>query len=578
MKKLIISAVVGLALIGGVASAQAGCASISSTLSLGSRGSQVSALQQFLVSQNYPGGGSWMVTGYYGQATAAAVRIFQQQHGLSQSGIVDYATLAALQSCSGGSSGYVSGTYSYPGYPGYTAYPYGTTYPNNYSYPSNYTYGNGYPYNYSNNGIPVITSLSQNTGTAGQSVTIYGQGFDPYNNTINFGNQIVPGVASSNGTSLTFTIPYTYSYSANQTIQLSVSDYSGTSNTVTFTLNPNVWNTCGTNGYPYNYGYNNTCGTCGGYTYGYNNCQGNTSSPSITYITPQSGGVGTNVTIYGSGFTSTNNTVHFGNGIVTGLQSPDGQSLSFQVPSQLTGFGSQPVVVGTYNVSVTNSLNVSTNIVQFSVTSAYSGSAPTITSVSGPNNLTSGQQGTWTMQINTQGNTYTTVSASWGDTGNGYVNMAAPQTVYNSQTSSFTHTYFNPGTYTVIFTVSSTNGQTNSYTTTVNVSGTGGTNSGAPTISYLAPNSGHIGTMVTIYGSNFSTGNNNVIYFGSGAIQNVYSNGNSIIFTVPSYLTPYCQSGGYACPQYAQQVTPGSYNVSVMNPWGTSNTLTFIVN
>ena len=63
----------GAGLVPAVAAAQSACASISPTLSIGSRGAQVTALQNFLVSRNYPGGGNWMVTGYFGTATQAAV-------------------------------------------------------------------------------------------------------------------------------------------------------------------------------------------------------------------------------------------------------------------------------------------------------------------------------------------------------------------------------------------------------------------------------------------------------------------------------------------------------------------------
>ena len=51
-----------------------GCVILTTNLSFGSRGAEVTKLQQFLVSQNYPGGGSWMITGYFGQATTQAVR------------------------------------------------------------------------------------------------------------------------------------------------------------------------------------------------------------------------------------------------------------------------------------------------------------------------------------------------------------------------------------------------------------------------------------------------------------------------------------------------------------------------
>jgi hypothetical protein len=602
MKKLVIAGVVALSLVSGVAFAQSyyptytssptyssgSCITITGYLTTGSRGSQVLALQQFLVSQNYPGSGTWMETGYFGAATRAALIDFQQARGLSPTGVVDSATLSALQNCNGSS-------YTYPGYPAYS----GSTYPYNYSSPT-YPYNGGYNYNngYNYSGSVAITSLSQNSGTPGQTITIYGQGFQP-TNTVYFGGQAVAGVGS-NGTSISFTIPYISSYSSNQTVNLYVTNSFGTSNTLTFTLNPSGYNNCGT--YPYNYGYNtcgcsstysygnpysnncgcqttypynySNCGTCGSTynTHPYNSgCTNNTNSPTITYLNPQSGGIGTSVTIYGSGFTTNNNTIHFGNGIITGLGSPDGQSLSFQVPSQITGYGSQPVVLGNYNVSVTNSNNITSNAVPFNVTSTNGNGngAPTISSVSGPNNLSTGQQGTWTMTVYTNGNTYTSVSAYWGDTGNGYVNQAAPQVVYNSQTITFTHAYVNSGTYTLTFTVSNSSGQSNTYTSTVYVSGNG-YNNGAPTISYLAPNSGYVGSTIVIYGPNFSTSGTNTIYLNNGAIQNVSSNGNSITFTIPSYTTPYC-TPGLLCGVQPTQVTPGTYNVSVMDNLGTSN-------
>lgn len=619
MKKLIVSVVAAASLVASVAYAQSyyyptstgSCASISSTLSVGSRGSQVLALQQFLVSQSYPGGGAWMETGYFGTATRAAVVDFQQSRGLPQTGAVDAATLSALQNCNTSYTypGTTSTTYPSPFAQGYGGTQYGTTYPYTTSpyttyptYPTT-TYPYTYPYNYTT-GTPVITSLSQNTGTPGESVTIYGQNFSPSYDTVNFGGQSVASTASS-ATSLTFTIPYTStSYGTNETLEISVTDAGGTSNAISFTLNPSGCSgySCGTcTTYPYSYGYTNSscgctttypytsnlptgqagCGTCGSTysTYPYTSgCQGNTNSPTITYLNPQSGAVGMAVTVYGSGFTTNGNTVHFGSGILTGLGSADGQSVSFIVPAQLTGFGSQPVTLGTYNVSVTNANNITTNAVPFTVTSLNSignNGAPTITSVSGPTNLSVSQQGTWTFVINSNGASYTTVSASWGDTGNGYVNQAAPQVIYGSQTVTFTHAYVSDGTFTLTFTASNLNGQSNTYTSTVNVTGSLG-NGGTPTITYISPSSANIGSQVTIYGSNFSTSNNNTVYLGSGAIESLTSNGSSLTFTVPSYTTPYC-TPGLLCGVQPTQVTPGTYNVSVMDQYGTSNIVPFTV-
>jgi len=597
MKKLIVSSVVALSLVAGVASAQSyypttytstptytsaptyssgGCLSISSNLSVGSRGSQVLALQQFLVSQSYPGSGTWMETSYFGAATRAALVDFQQSHGLPQTGFVDSTTLSALNTC-GGSS------YTYPGYPA-SVYP--TTYTNPVTYPyTNYTNPTTYPYIYGS-GVPTITSLSQNTGTSGNTITIFGQGFDPSNNTVYFGGQSIPGVPSINGTSLSFTIPYLYSYSNNQTVQLYVTDSRGTSNSISFTLNPTAPIVCGGS---YSYGncgcsnsfaYTTSCSACGyNYsTYPYNTgCPTNTGTPVITYLNPQSGGVGTSVTVYGSGFTTSNNTVHFGNGIVTGLGSSDGQSLSFVVPAQITGFGSQPIVLGTYQISVTNGNGIASNSMPFTITSTVNGNgSPTISNVSGPTSLSTNTTGTWQVTINNPNSNYATVSVSWGDTGNGYVNQAAPQQISGGiQTVPFSHAYISSGTYTLTFTVGNPNGQSNTYTSSVIVSGSSN-NGGTPSINYLSPSSGYVGTQVTVSGSNLSTNGSNTINFGSGAIQNVFSNGSSVTFTVPSSVGPYCQPG-YACPQYLQQVTPGTYNVSVMNSYGTSNTIPFTV-
>ncbi len=50
----------------------------------------------------------------------------------------------------------------------------------------------------------------------------------------------------------------------------------------------------------------------------------------------------------------------------------------------------------------------------------------------------------------------------------------------------------------------------------------------------------------------------------------------TITFTVPSALAPYCVPG-YACAQYMRAVTPGTYSVTVLNSNGTSNAVTFTV-
>jgi hypothetical protein len=422
------------------------------------RGSDVSQVQRFLVSQNYAGGGSWMITGFYGRATIAAMRTYQAQTGLSVTGAADSITRNAIANATCGS---ISNPY----------------FPNN-------PYIN--PYVSLN-----LTSLSQNTGSVGTQITVYGTGFDSVNNTVNFGPIVLSGVPS-NGNSISFIVP---NYSASGNVNITVHDSLGTSNALVFTVY-NYGYTCGSN-YFYTYG---SCGCANGqypyasqnsgqvgggvypynyngYNTGYSNCVtnpiNNTQSPTIDHLSPVSGGVATPVTVYGSGFTTNGNTVHFGNAVIANLISSDGQSVSFTVPAQLNGYGSQNIGLGLYGVSVTNSLGYTSNVLPFTVTS---------------------------------------------------------------------------------------------------VLGTSGT----PTTSGVTPTSGHVATQVTIYGTNFT--GNNTVNFGSGAIANVYSaNGTSIVFTIPSYVAPVCNTG-YACPMYAQAITPGTYTMTVQNTNGTSNPISFLVN
>ena len=91
----------------------------------------------------------------------------------------------------------------------------------------------------------------------------------------------------------------------------------------------------------------------------------------------------------------------------------------------------------------------------------------------------------------------------------------------------------------------------------------------------LSPNSGAVGTQITIGGSGFT--NDNIIHFGGGAVGNVISgNGKTLSFTVPSSIGPYCKPGTM-CPMYMMEVTPRAYDVYVENESGTSNTMQFTV-
>jgi peptidoglycan hydrolase-like protein with peptidoglycan-binding domain len=586
INKIVASGVVAVSIFGAtVASAQTyyptyttgsgACVSLTSDLSYGQKGSNVTQLQNFLVAQNYPGGGSWMVTGYFGSATVAAVRNFQQAQGLPMTGSVDASTRAAISRVSCG-TGYNNQSYLYTNNTYNQGYPYNY---NNYtnSYPYNYNYNFNSNYNYNSCGTfpyytscissygttPHLTSLSVTAAPAGAPVTVFGTGFDPIANTVYVGGTTLSNISSNNTTSLTFTVPA----NATGATSVSVGNSHGTSNALTLTI--------GNYGYPYNnYPPNTPCGY--GYTY---NCLPNTGVPTVSYLSPNTGSVGTSVTVYGAGFSSTGNTVHFGNGVISNLLSTDGHSVSFTVPSTISGYGYQPIGLGSYDVSVSNNVGVLSNTMPFTITSLGSTGAATITNVSGPNSLGVSVSGNWIVTVQNPGNNYITTSVSWGDTGNGYVNMAAPQITYTSgaTTLTFTHAYFAAGTYTVTFTVSNASGQQNTSSATVYVSSSG--NTGSVTLSAISPNSGHIGTQVMLQGSGFSS-LDNTVHFGIGGTQHIPSaNGTTIYYTIPQYVSP-CDVAPYGgvCAQNIQQIMAGPVQMYVTNSNGTTQVLMFQVN
>ncbi len=336
------------------------CVNLTSDLSYGSNGAQVRLLQTFLVSRNYPGGGSWMITGNFRAATLAAVKNFQIEQNLPQTGVVDAATRAAIARVScGGSVGYNYNNYNYNTNPfTYSTLPtYNYNYNNNYNNNSNcyytypYTCNNQYNYGY---GVS-LSSLSPVSGEPGTSLTIYGTNFDYSNNTVYFGSQPVANVPSTNGSSLTVTVPGGINPGG---AGVYVTNSRGTSNTLTFNVIAS-YSACSNNMYTY--------GSYNPYTTTY--CPPNVNTPYINYLNPTSGAVGSAVTVYGSGFSPTGNTVHFGGGVITGVNSSDGRTLTFVVPSQLVGPSATFVTVGTYNVSVSNFSGYTSNSVSFSVTS-----------------------------------------------------------------------------------------------------------------------------------------------------------------------------------------------------------------
>jgi|GEM_PF-1436537 len=108
----------------------------------------------------------------------------------------------------------------------------------------------------------------------------------------------------------------------------------------------------------------------------------------------------------------------------------------------------------------------------------------------------------------------------------------------------------------------------------------------------LSPMVGQAGTSVTISGSGFTNSNTilmdgsvvatNVALNPTPAIacsvydQNCIGNRQSITFSIPPYIQPYCAPGMY-CAAMVRQVSPGPYSITVQNSNGTSNAVTFQV-
>lgn len=488
-------------------------------------GGQVSVLQTTLISRGYLVQGT--VSGYFGTATTQAVKKFQKSSGIPVNGVVGQATRAALNAnrCS-------------PNPP--------------------------YPQQVS------LTSITPQAGAAGTSITLYGSGFEDYN-TVYIGT--VPVYSSGTGNLLTVVVPQDIRAG---TYQVYVKNTRGTSNSLLYTVT-------GSQNCYFGYGYPG-CYPCGN-DLSQNCCQSYNSyycypgAVSIVSLAPSAGAVGSTVTVYGSGFSPTGNTVRFGNGLIANVSSQDGRSLTFVVPSQLSGYGSPYVTEGAYQLSVLNAQGLVSNSITFTVTNiGNANSAPVIKAISGPTTLNVHREGTWsaTVQGGNSGNPpYISVSVQWGDENASPYQMQPIQNVYayGEQSVSFTHTYYAPGIYTVRFTAVAGNGMSNSATMTVVVTGQ---NAAPPAITSLSPPSGRVGQQILIQGSGFTGAH--TVYFGAGGQRNVYATGNGIYFTIPQYISPCDVSEPYSyCALYMQQVTAGTYPIYVKNANGTSNTLYFTV-
>lgn len=108
--------------------------------------------------------------------------------------------------------------------------------------------------------------------------------------------------------------------------------------------------------------------------------QGNTPAPapktsevsSLSSISPVAGRIGTLVTLYGSGFSASGNTIivnRGADGLINNVLSTNGTTITVRVPATILVNGiATPVESGVYNVSVRNASGKVSNSVIFGVT------------------------------------------------------------------------------------------------------------------------------------------------------------------------------------------------------------------
>ena len=278
----------------------------------------------------------------------------------------------------------------------------------------------------------------------------------------------------------------------------------------------------------------------------------------IEDISPEEGPTGTTVTLTGMRFDE-DNIVRFGKGAIHDpVVSDDGETLTFVIPDEMGRYCppwrmctaiAYDVEPGTYNVRVQDGSRTS-NAVQFEVTEETTTPEEPlfISAIDGPANLETGEEGTWSVHVESDGESNLQYSVKWGDEGWSPLRLfSADETVQSSAT--FTHTYTNEGTYYPEFKVMDEEGNEVSSTTTV-VVGDGEDNE-VPHITALAPLSVEAGATVTITGHGFDE--DSTVAVGTTSALNVdVVSSTSITFEAPD-------------------LTLATYAVTVTDNDGTSN-------
>lgn len=160
----------------------------------------------------------------------------------------------------------------------------------------------------SSTGTPAVTSSRKYVVAPGEIVRVFGSGFTPTDNTVTVGTTPFRGIPADRfGGSVSVTLPANFPLG---TYPVSVSNKNGSSTRNTFVIV----------------------------------APGSATAPKITGVSPESGKLGSAITLRGSGFTPTDNKILFAEKTFT-VASPDGKTLSFTSTSTVLVF--HPSATGT---------------------------------------------------------------------------------------------------------------------------------------------------------------------------------------------------------------------------------------
>ena len=196
---------------------------------------------------------------------------------------------------------------------------------------------------------PSIAGIAPQSVAIGNRVTITGSGFAATGNRIKIGDGYVIDVSSPDTTTLTFNLPRDLTICSPAIKDCSI-------NFLDLRVAVHVGK------------YSVKVSTDKGSSdeVSLNVVSGATLVPKITSVTPSALAIGNKVIITGSNFASTN-TIIFGNGRITGLESKDGSVISFALPASISMActdgedcsPSMPIVAGSYALSVSNHFGTS---------------------------------------------------------------------------------------------------------------------------------------------------------------------------------------------------------------------------